>query len=144
MKTQKWVAVGILALVLLAGGTCWAETVNINPYRIVLNAQGAFDDVQANVPIFLEGSRVSSFDVTLVLDEVQAKAESAYYCVVDNMLIIGFDRAALQMDLDAQDMGNTIVTATVTGTVTMNTGYSASFSGSDTVEIVAPGAKGKK
>ena len=41
---------GVL-LVVVVGGVCLAQTVNINPHKIVLNAQGASDDVQANVSI---------------------------------------------------------------------------------------------
>ena len=32
-------------LVVVVGGICLAETVNINPFKIVLNAQGAADDI---------------------------------------------------------------------------------------------------
>jgi len=138
MKTRKWVAT--LILVLLVGGTCWADTVNINPYRIVLNADGQFDDVQANVPIYLPSGSVDYYDAELVIENgdcrVSVFAVSAYYCLIDHMLIIGFDRAELQDDLDEQDMGTTTAKATVYGTVN-----GISFSGSDTVEIVAPGKK---
>ena len=79
-------------LVVVVSGVCWAETVNINPHKIVLNAQGAADDVQANVNIFLPGAWVVDFDVTLSLDGiVVAEAESAFYCVLDDILIVGFD-----------------------------------------------------
>ena len=40
-----------ILLVVVACGVCLAETVNINPHKIVLNAQGASDDVQANVTL---------------------------------------------------------------------------------------------
>ena len=146
MKTQKWLVAGVL--VVLVSGICWGETVNINPYKIVLNAQGASDDVQANVRIVLPGSRVVDFDVTLALDGVVvAEAESAYYCVVDDMLLVGFDRNELQNNPDVQALANSTVTATVTGSVTVTNAdgveTTVSFGGSDTVEIVAPGAKGR-
>ena len=146
MRRQKWLAAGML--VLLVGGMCWAETVNVNPHKIVLNAQGAFDDVQANVRIVLPGAWVVDFDVTLAFDGVVvAEAESAYYCVLDDILIVGFDRTALQNNPDVQALANSTVTATVNGTVTVKNAdgleTTVSFSGSDTVEIVAPGDKGK-
>lgn len=146
MKTQKWLVAGVL--VVLVSGICWGETVNINPYKIVLNAKGASDDVQANVRIVLPGARVVDFDVTLALDGVVvAEAESAYYCVVDDMLLVGFDRNELQNNPDVQALANSTVTATVTGSVTVTNAdgveTTVSFGGSDTVEIVAPGAKGR-
>jgi hypothetical protein len=133
-------------LILAVSGVCWAETVNINPHKIVLNAQGASDDVQANVNIILLGASVVDFDVTLSFDDtVVAQAESAFYCALDDILIVGFDRTSLQNNPDVQDMANKTVTATVTGTVTVEDADGddivVSFSGSDTVEIVAPGKK---
>ena len=135
-------------LVVVASGVCWAETVNVNPHKIVLNAQGAADDVQANVNIILPSARIVDFDVTLSLDGiVVAEAESAFYCVLDNILIVGFDRTSLQNNPDVQAMANSTVTATVTGTVTVKNAdgeeITTSFSGSDMVEIVAPGKKGQ-
>ena len=137
----------LLAFVLLivVSGIALAETVNINPHKIVLNAQGASDDVQANVHIVLPGSLVEDFDVTLALDGIKvAEAESAFYCVLDDILIVGFDRTDLQNNEDVQDMANTTVTATVTGWVLMAGEVEPkSFSGTDLVEIVAPGKNGK-
>ena len=146
MKTKQWLVV--FMLILLIEGLCWAETVNINPHKIVLNAQGAADDVQANVRIILPGARVVGFDVTLTFNGmVVAQAESAYYCVLDDILIVGFDRTTLQDNADVQAMANMTVTATVNGTVTVKNAEgietAVSFSGSDTVEIVSPGANGK-
>ena len=145
MRSRLMVSV---LLVLAVSGFCWAETVNINPHKIVLNAQGAFDDVQANVNIMLPGAPVVGFDVSLSFDDkLVAQAESAFYCVVDNILIVGFDRASLQSNPDVQAMANKTVTATVIGTVTVENAAGdeivVSFGGSDTVEIVAPGKKEK-
>ena len=141
------VLAGIL-LVMVVSGLCLAETVNINPHKIVLNAQGASDDVQANIHIVLAGAPVVDFEATLSLDgTVVADAESAYYCAIDDILILGFDRTSLQDNPDVQALANTTVTATVVGTVTVVNAdgeeITTSFSGSDTVEIVAPGKKAK-
>jgi len=145
MKTKQWPVVFLV--ILLAVGLCWSETVNVNPHRIVLNAQGASDDVQANVRIFLPGAPVLDFAVTLAFDGVVvAEAESAYYCVLDDILLVGFDRTTLQNNPDVKALANTTVTATVEGTVWVDVAgvlTPVSFSGSDTVEILAPGAKGK-
>ena len=136
----------VVFLVVLANGVCWAETVNVNPHKIVLNAQGAADDVQANVHIILPGAFIVDFDVSLSFDGiVVAEAESAFYCVLDDILIVGFDRTDLQSNPDVQAMANTTVTATVTGVVTVKNANggetTVSFNGSDTVEIFAPGNK---
>lgn len=135
---------GVL-LVVVASGLCWAETVNINPHKIVLNAQGASDDVQANVRIILGGAWVVDFDVTLELNGIEvAEAESAFYCVLDDILIVGFDRTELQSNPDVQALANQTVTATVTGWVLMAGDVTPTyFGGSDTVEIVAPGKNGQ-
>ena len=139
----------LLASVLLVAavsGVCLAETVNINPHKIVLNATGAADDVQANVHIVLPSAWIVEFNATLSFDGIDvAQAESARYCLIDDILIIGFDRTSLQDDV--QDMANKTVTATVEGSVTVINALgdetSVSFSGSDTVEIVKPGKKGR-
>ena len=122
------VLAGVL-LILVASGVCWAVTVNVNPHKIVLNAKGASDDVQANISIYLPGAPVEDFNVTLSFDEnedgvvddgeVIAEAKSAFYCVLDDILIVGFDRTALQETLKDRELVNTIVELTVEGTVTV-------------------------
>ncbi|UCE49125.1 MAG: hypothetical protein JSW47_03080, partial [Phycisphaerales bacterium] len=140
--SSRELLVGVLLLAAVSV-VCLAEEiveVNVNPHKIALNAQGNADDVQANVNIFLPGTRVVEFDVSLSFDgTVVAQAESAFYCVIDDILIIGFDRASLQANPDVQAMANTTVKATVSGTVTDNTGATKVFTGWDMVQIVAPG-----
>ena len=143
---KRNVVICIASIIICLGGIVLAETVNINPHKIVLNAVGAFDDVQANVRITLPGASIVDFEVTLALDgKVVAEAESAFYCVTDNILIVGFDRTSLQTAIP-DDMANKTVTATVVGYVTVkiseNEEITREFSGSDSVEIVAPGKKG--
>jgi len=145
----------LLASVLLVAaaiGVCLAGDiievhVNINPYKIVLNANGKADDIQANIPIALASASITKFDVTLSFDDIEvAKAESARYCLIDNMLIIGFDRTELQDNPDVQDMANSKVMATVEGSVTVRDAddkkVTTEFCGSDKVKIVAPGKNG--
>ena len=134
-------------LVAAVSVVCLAETVNINPHKIVLNAEGKADDVQANIPIVLASALIVDFDVTLSFDGTEvAEAESARYCLIDDMLIIGFDRTDLQNNPDVQDMANSTVTAAVDGYVTVENSVgdetTRCFSGTDMVEIVAPGKKG--
>ena len=133
-------------LLVAVSGLCLAETVNINPHKIVLNAQGQSDDVQANVHIILASANITAFDAILSFDGIDvALAESAFYCVIDDILIIGFDRTSLQENEDVQEMANTTVIATVIGSVTVKNAdgneIETSFSGSDMVEIVKPGKK---
>jgi hypothetical protein len=144
---SRRVSAGVL-LVLIASGVGLAEIVNINPHKIVLNADGSADDIQANVRIILPAACVVDFNVTLSLNgTVVAEAESAFYCAVDDILIVGFDRTSLQNNPDVQALANKTVTAAVTGTVTVRNAEGieteVSFSGSDTVDIVAPGKKGR-
>jgi len=148
----------LLAGVLLVAavmGVCLADgiiKININPHKIVLNAQGKADSIQANIPIVLTSAYIPDFDVSLSFDgiaDLVAKAESARYCVIDNMLIIGFDRASLQADLvDALaglNVTNMTTTAKVVGSVTDDNGVTKEFEGWDKVKIVKPGKKpGKK
>lgn len=135
-------------LIVMVGGVGLADTViNINPHKIVLNAKGASDDVQANVNIVMDGAQIVDFEVFLYLDgEWVAEAESAFYCVKDSILIVGFDRTELQENPDVQEMANQTVEAIVDGTVTVRNsdGIETTYIiyGTDMVEIVAPGKKG--
>ena len=98
--------------------------------------------MQANVHIFLTSAKIPIFDVRLLFDGKEvAVAESARYCLIDQILIIGFDRKTLQANPDVIAMANTTVKATVVGTVTDSNRYTAEFSGTDMVEIVKPGKK---
>jgi len=138
---------GVLLLVAAVSVVCLAETVNINPHKIVLNADGKADDVQANVHIILASANITAFDAILSFDGTDvALAESAFYCVIDDILIIGFDRTDLQNNPDVQDMANSTVTAAVDGYVTVENSVGDEttrfFSGTDMVEIVKPGKKG--
>lgn len=142
-KTSSRVLLAGVFLVAAVSVVCLAETVNINPHKIVLNAEGAADNVQANVHIVLPSAWIEHFDVTLSFNgTVVAQAESARYCLIDDILIIGFDRTDLQNNPDVQHMANSTVTAKVDGYVTVE-GFETPFSGTDMVEIVKPGKKGR-
>lgn len=152
-RRNRSLLTGILLAVAVLG-VCLAQDcidvrVNINPHRIVLNAQGKADDVQANIPMVLPSARIVDFAVTLSInDEEVIEAESARYCLIDDMLIIGFDRTDLQNNPVVQDAANTTVTAEVAGYVTVQNTLTLEettthFSGSDTVQIVQRGKKGR-
>jgi len=136
--------VGVL-LVAVASSMCLAVLtvrVNINPHKIVLNAEGKADDVQANIPIYLTSGWEQGFTAELYFnDTIVAEAESARYCYIDDMLIIGFDRTELQNNPYVKAIANSTVTATVTATLTNPDGELITIEGSDIVEIVKPGKK---
>lgn len=137
-------AVFVLAVLALAPAA-HAEQVSICPHKIVLNAEGQSDDVQAIVSIVLPSANLESFDAVLILDGVEvAVAESAFYCAVDDNLIIGFDRTDLQNNPDVKALAGETVIAEVVGSVIVDDGgelVEISFSGSDRVQIVKPGNK---
>ena len=129
-----------------AGVVSAEEPVSVCPHKIVLNAEGNSDDVQAIVHLYLPSADIVSFDVVLLLDGVEvATAESAFYCLIDNNLIVGFDRQELQDNADVAALANEgEVVATVEGSVVVMAGgvpVEKEFSGSDLVEVVKPGKK---
>ena len=149
LRAKRWYfAVVVAAFVLAVLGsapTARAEHVSICPHKIILNAEGQSDDVQAIVRIVLPSAYLESFAAVLYLDGVEvAVAESAYYCALDDNLIIGFDRTDLQNNPDVQALAGQTVVAEVVGSVVVDCGgalVEENFSGSDTVEILKPGNK---
>ena len=138
--------VAVVAVLFAFAGPALAEDpVQICPHRIILNAQGSSDDVQAIVRLVLPSAQIDSFDVVLYLDGVEvALAESAFYCVVDDNLIIGFDREDLQSNPDVIALAGQEVVATVEGAVVVSADgilFTREFIGSDSVEILKPGRK---
>ena len=143
-KHRTLVACALAALIITLSGTAFvlAEPVKIAPHKIVLNAEGKFDDVQAIVRMVLPSANIVDYDVDLSLDGVSvAKAESAFYCLIDDNLIVGFDRQDLQNNPDVTALAGQTVTATVAGWVEVAGGGTFDFSGTDLVEIVKSGKK---
>jgi len=93
------------------------ESITLAPYRIVLNAEGNWDDVQAVIRMPLApGYSLSGFEVGLYFDDaLVCYAKSFRYCYLDDNFLTGFDREAVQEYAQVNDLGNTIVTATVSG-----------------------------
>jgi len=146
---RRVMLIAVLAGLTVAATRVPAENVEMTPYKIILNAQGSFEDVQAIVALSLApASQVIDFDISLSLNGVVvAQAISCYYCVIDQNLLIGFDRTALQADAYVQSLAGQDVIADVEGTVTAVASDGSmvirSFSGSDPVEIADPGKKGR-
>ena len=121
------------------------DHVSICPHKLVLNAEGKSDDVQAIVRMVLPSARIIEFNAVLRFGGVDvATAESAFYCAIDDNLIVGFDRQELQNNPAVVAMANTSVVATVEGWVVVASDedpYTRNFVGTDQVEIVKPGRK---
>ena len=128
-------------IVVFSGTAVSAEHVSICPHKLVLNAEGQSDDVQAIVSIGIPPPYIIiNPDVRLWFgDTLVATAESAFYCVIDDNLIIGFDRQELQEALGDIGLAGKEVLLTVEGCVN-----GVCFNGSDQVEIVQPGNKVEK
>jgi hypothetical protein len=127
-------------------GNCRAETMNFTPNRIILNASGNFTDVQAIFGLALPGfSQLDSCVAYLKFDGQEvADSYSAHYCVVDENLLVAFDRTAVQEV--SQEFAGELVEAFVSGEVRyLDSGgnlYTTVFEGTDEVEILEPGRRG--
>jgi hypothetical protein len=146
-RSYHLLMIGLLAALIAMfsgpGTSLGDEHVKISPHKIVLNAEGKADDIQAIVQLFLPSPYITNFEVTLWFDDtVVAEAESAFYCVQHDNLIIGFDRQDLQDNDDVIALAGKKVVATVEGYVDVE-GYDSSFTftGTDKVKIVKPGKK---
>lgn len=115
------------------------EHVSISPHKIVL--KGKAPDVKAIVRLDLPSPDITDFEVTLSFDGIEvAYAESVFYCVVHENLIISFDRRELLDNLDVIDLAGQKVVATVTGYVEVE-GNNFDFTGTDVVKIFKPGRR---
>jgi hypothetical protein len=127
------------------------ESITIAPYRIVLNAQGNWDDIQAVIRMPLaSGYSLSGFEVGLYFDDaLVCYAKSFRYCYLDDNFLAGFDRETVQEYAEVNGLGNTIVTATVSGWFSADLysdgelidSYTREFIGYDDVELKDPGRK---
>jgi hypothetical protein len=127
------------------------ESITIAPYKIVLNAEGNWDDVQAVIQMPLaSGYSLSGFEVGLYFDdELVCYAKSFRYCYPEDNFLAGFDREAVQAFAEDNDLGNTTVIATVSGWFSADfyvdeelvDSYTREFIGYDEVELMAPGRK---
>jgi hypothetical protein len=120
----------------------------MSPHKLVLNAVGNAEDVQAIIGFYIPGGySIADFGVSLTFgDEEVSTASSLRYCYVDQNLIAGFDKAQLLSNPAVIAMAGQTVCATVEGWFTAvnsdGDSYTQSFSGVDLVEIAAPGKSG--
>ena len=125
----------------------FAEDMTMSPHKIILNAKGQFDDVQAVIRIAMQpGYTLTDYQVTLTFNGVAvSEAFDFRYCPIDDNFLASFDRTAIQANPDVMAMAGTTVTAVVEGwfesTAFDGTGYVQEFSCSDPVDIVDPDKK---
>ena len=135
----------LLIVCVLLPATLLGQTMTMSPHKIVLNAVGASEDVQAVIGMWLpSGYAITDFQITLTFgDQVVAEAASVAYCAIDDNLLVGFDKDQLLANPLVIAMAGTTVTATVEGTLELTaadgTIYTRDFAAFDYVEILAPG-----
>ena len=139
-------AVVIAATPLLAGSAQAGEAhLSMTPFKLVLNAQGQFEDVEGNFIVGLPGA-IDSFAFQLYLEDVLVSdAYAVRYCVIDDVLSVSFDRTALQANPDVQALAGLVVEARVDGSVSVFDGDDTTeifLFGYDEMEIVNPGLVG--
>ncbi|MBN1211701.1 MAG: hypothetical protein JXA92_03915 [candidate division Zixibacteria bacterium] len=124
-----------------------AEEMTMSPFKIILNAKGQFEDMQAVIRMPLEaGYTLSDYQVSLAFNGTMVgEAISFRYCYIDDNFLAGFDRAAVLANPVVIGLANTTTTATVEGWfegVNSEGGtYTQYFSCTDMVEIIDPGQK---
>lgn len=133
------------SLVIVLAGYSLAGAITISPFKWILNSQGNAQDIQAIIPMTIAaGYTFTEGTATLWLgDDEVAESISMRYCYIDDNLIIGFDKNEVLGHPVVVALAGTTVTATVEGSFTATDAegktYTQDFSGSDQVEIVAPG-----
>jgi hypothetical protein len=142
-----WAVIPCLAIVAIIAlsSVAFAEVLTMSPHKIVLNAQGQFEDVQAVIRMPMQaGYTLSDYQVTLSFNGIPIiQAFNMRYCYIDDNFLASFDRMAVQNHPTVIGMANTMVTATVAGWYSAvnsdGNSYTHDFSWTDDVEIVAPG-----
>lgn len=111
------VCVGVALYMAAFQGMLYAQSVTIAPYKIILNAKGQFEDIQAIIRTPLEsGYRIVDFEVNLRFNSVLiAQAQTLVYCYVDSNFLAGFNRTEVQNNPDVQAMAGSVVEAQVDG-----------------------------
>jgi hypothetical protein len=139
------IVVLFVSLVALITVPTSATAMTMSPHKLVLNSVGSSEDVQAIIPMTITaGYTFTAGEATLRFDGIEvATTISLRYCYIDDNLIVSFDKTALLQNPDVIALAGMVVTAEVEGSFTAtdadgNT-YTQDFSGTDEVEIVAPG-----
>ena len=145
------VATIMLGVMLVIAGplTVRADEMTMSPHRIILNAQGQFENVQAVIRIPLKSGYVlADYDVTLSFDGIAiSDAYEFRYCYIDDNFLASFERTPIQVNPVVIAMAGETVCATVEGwfsaTSADGTSYTQTFSCNDLVDIVDPDKRGE-
>ena len=146
-RNRMIVVVGLVAALLAVPGVVSAENrVKIAPHRIVLNAKGQSDGIDAIVGIWLPSSAITEYEAILYLvveDDPDnpipiASVVAVRYCAVDDNLFVTFDREEIQNNPYIIACAGQTVRFWVDGSVTVG-GDVYEFSGGDEVDIHDPG-----
>ena len=135
------------ALLTALPSASYGEEMTMSPYKIIPNAKGQFEDMQAVIRMSMEpGYTLSDYQVSLAVNGVTVgEAISFRYCYIDDNFLAGFDRTAFQAHPEVIALANTTVIATVEGWFTGVNGegdsYTQFFSCTDMMEIVDPDKK---
>ncbi|UCD64967.1 MAG: hypothetical protein JSW34_05930 [Candidatus Zixiibacteriota bacterium] len=97
------------------------QSMNICPFKIVLNATGKAESVQAVIPMSLEpGYTFSQCTATLSIGgETIADSYAARYCYIDDNLLIYFDRSDVYDNPVLETMAGSTQTAAVEGNLVL-------------------------
>ena len=151
MSKRNFVRTGIIipcmaiVAIIALSSVAFAEVLTMSPHKIVLNAQGKFEDVQAVIRMPMQaGYTLSDYQVTLSFNGIPIiQAFNMRYCYIDDNFLASFDRTAIQNHPTVIGMANTTVIATVAGWYSAvnadGLSYTHDFSWTDDVEIVDPG-----
>jgi len=121
------------------------DSVTIAPSKIILNAQGSWEDVQAVIRVPLKpGYQVDAFYATLSFgDYFITDTDVYFYCYLDSNFIASFDREEIQSVCSSGNITGDLVAA-VEGEFSACNGdgsdcYHQTFSGQALVQVLAPG-----
>ena len=120
-------------------GQILSDTVNISPFKIILNADGNSDDIQARIPMALPAGEITDFGASLLFGKAPEvlTTEDFYYCVIDNILHIYFDRGVVLDYLRDNKIEGDEVIAQVWGSICVGE-QCVEFEGFDIVEVIDP------
>ncbi len=138
----------VMAVFVVSPAPCRAEAMTMSPFKIILNAQGQWDDIQAIIGMNLGACTVvTDFDVQLYFDgKLITDANAVWYCAIDDNLFVYFDRQTIQDSPVVADLAGGVVQAEVKGWFTAENwdgtdSITRSIDAYDDVEILKPGRK---
>ena len=116
-----------------------SDIVNISPFKIILNADGNSDDIQAKIPMALPAGEITGFEASLRIDSADEILITSdfYYCAIDNILHVYFDRKTVLDYLKDNKIEGKGLLAEVWGDFYVGA-EPFEFEGDDIVEVLDP------